>query len=222
MVDFDLGNGNFIDLRSIALNLDADESALLAQAKGMTVWHRNNRFCNNCGSPTTSTEAGYLRVCSNSECRHLHFPRTDPAVIVRVTKGNRILLGRQAWWAKGRYSNIAGFVEPGESLETAVAREVWEETGIRLESINYHSSQPWPFPKSLMLGFTATSTNCSIKQNDGELEDAKWFTREQIKQGLIDGTLSMPSAYSISFHLIEEWFDKGNGWNLSDLIESEE
>ena len=217
----DLGTGKLTDLRDIALNTDADESALLAQAKGMVDWHRHNQYCNQCGSPTSSTEAGYMRVCSNPDCQHLHFPRTDPAVIVRVTNGNRCLLGRQAWWAKGRYSNIAGFVEPGESLETAVAREVGEETGIRLEAINYHSSQPWPFPRSLMLGFTATSISCDIQRNDGELEDARWFTREQIKKGLLQGELSMPSAYSISFHLIEDWFNEGDCGILSDLVASE-
>lgn len=217
--DFDMGDGQFNNMRDIASNLGVDESALLAQAKGMMEWHRQNQYCNICGSPTNSTEAGYLRVCTNADCKHLHFPRTDPAVIVRVTKEERCLLGRQAWWAKGRYSNIAGFVEPGESLETAVAREVWEETGIRLKIINYHSSQPWPFPRSLMLGFTASAVNYEIKRNDGELEDARWFTREQLKEGLLDGTISMPSAYSISFNLIEDWFNEGDCGSLSDLID---
>ena len=150
--------------------------------------------------------------------QHLHFPRTDPAVIVRVTKGDQCLLGRQAWWDKGRYSNIAGFVEPGESLETAVAREVWEETGIRLKTIDYHSSQPWPFPRSLMMGFTASAISYDIHRNDGELEDARWFTRELINEGLLKGTLSMPSTYSISFHLIEDWFNEGDCGSLSDLV----
>jgi NAD+ diphosphatase len=218
--DIDLKKGQFCDLREIASGLTANESSLLAQAKGMTVWNRNNLFCSQCGHPTRITEAGYMRVCTNPDCQHLHFPRTDPAVIVRVTNGNLCLLGRQAWWAPGRYSNIAGFVEPGESLETAVAREVWEETGIRLHSINYHSSQPWPFPRSLMLGFTAIALNNEIQRHDSELEDARWFTREEIRDGLLAGRLSMPSTYSISFHLIEDWFIKGECGRLRELVKA--
>jgi NAD+ diphosphatase len=216
--DLAIKDGNISDLREIAAGLDAFESALLAQAQGMVVWHRQNQFCNRCGSPTLSTEAGYMRACTNPDCGQMHFPRTDPAVIVRVTHGQRCLLGRQARWAKGRYSNIAGFVEPGESLESAVAREVWEETGIRLDTINYHSSQPWPFPSSLMLGFTATAASWEINRHDSELEDARWFTREEIRESLLRGTLSMPSTYSISFHLIEDWFDAGDCGSLRDLI----
>ncbi len=216
--DFDISDGQFCDLRDVASSLDAHESALLAQAKGMIAWHRHNQFCSRCGNPTDSTEAGYMRVCTNPDCRQLHYPRTDPAVIVLVTCENSCLLGRQARWAKGRYSNIAGFVEPGESLETAVAREVWEETGIRLKTINYHSSQPWPFPSSLMIGFNATASSWEINRNDGELEDARCFTREEIRAGLLQGTLSMPSAYSISFHLIEDWFNTGDCGMLRDYL----
>ncbi|TFG71828.1 MAG: NAD(+) diphosphatase [Anaerolineales bacterium] len=213
---FDAKNNQLCDLRDIATDLNPDESALLAQAKGMVVWHRHNQFCSVCGTPTRSTEAGYTRICTNPACGQLHFPRTDPAVIVLVTEDNRCLLGRQARWAKGRYSNIAGFVEPGESLETAVAREVWEETGIRLEAIHYHSSQPWTFPSSLMLGFNATASSRTINRNDGELEDARWFTREELRTALSQGTVSMPSTYSISFHLIEDWFDAGDCGELRD------
>jgi NAD+ diphosphatase len=216
--EFKLNGGRFSDLREIALNLDPEEGAIIAQAKGMAVWHRQNNFCSMCGHPTNSTEAGYIRMCSNLDCKHLHFPRTDPAIIVRVTYDNKCLLGRQTWWPKGRYSNIAGFVEPGESLETAVVREVWEETGIRLDTVNYHSSQPWPFPRSLMLGFTAVASSVVIKRNDGELEDACWFTREQIFNGLVEGKISMPSAYSISFHLIEDWFNEGTFGKLNELV----
>jgi NAD+ diphosphatase len=159
-----------------------------------------------------------MRVCENPECGQLHFPRTDPAIIVRVTNDNQCLLGRQGRWPEGRYSNIAGFVEPGESLETAVAREVWEEAGIHLASITYHSSQPWPFPSSLMLGFTATADSGNIKRQDSELEDARWFTREEIHDGLLSGKLSMPSSYSISFHLIEDWFNAESHDQLADLV----
>ena len=220
--DLNPGIGKLCDLREIALDLDAKHGALLAQAKGMVIWHRYNQFCSRCGNPTTSTELGYTRECTNSDCGQLHFPRTDPAVIVLVTQEEHCLLGRQARWEKGRYSNIAGFVEPGESLETAVAREVWEETGIRLKTINYHSSQPWPFPSSLMLGFTATAKSEEIYRNDGELEDARWFTREELCKGLMEGSLSMPSTYSISFHLIEDWFNVGECGLLMDLVKAEE
>lgn len=220
--DLDFSHGQLCDLRDIALDMDATQGALLAQAKGMIIWHRYNQFCSRCGSPTHSSELGYTRICTNSNCGQLHFPRTDPAVIVLVTQKDHCLLGRQMRWAPGRYSNIAGFVEPGESLETAVAREVWEETGIQLQTINYHSSQPWPFPSSLMLGFNATAASWEITLNDSELEDARWFTRAEIHKQMLAGMLSMPSAYSISFHLIEDWFNNGDCGSLMDLVRAGE
>ena len=116
-----------------------------------------------------------MLVCTNTSCRHEQFPRLDPAIIVLVTDGTRVLLGRQAAWPPGRYSTIAGFVEPGESLEDAVAREVAEETGVRVDEVRYHSSQPWPFPSSLMLGFTARASTHEVRLEDEELEDARWF-----------------------------------------------
>lgn len=209
--------GQFQDLRSAAPSLDAEEGALAAQAKAMIHWHRQHRFCGRCGSPTEVDEGGYVRRCTNATCGQVHFPRVDPAIIVLVTSGEQCLLGRQARWPEGRYSNIAGFVEPGESLETAVAREVWEETGIRIQSVRYHSSQPWPFPQSLMVGFTAEAGSTEIKLNDGELEDAKWFTRDSIRTGLRSESLGLPSPYSISFHLIEDWFEAGRIGALRDL-----
>jgi len=207
--------GRFIDLRSAASLLDPDEGALAAQAKAMVHWHRQQRFCGRCGSPTQSEQGGYARRCSDPGCAQVHFPRVDPAIIVLVTHGTRCLLGRQATWPKGRYSNIAGFVEPGESLETAVAREVWEETGITIEGLHYHSSQPWPFPQSLMVGFVARASSTKIERHDGELEDARWFTREAIRDGLVKGELGLPSPTSISFHLIEDWFDEGTCGKLA-------
>src|SRR3954462_5911195 len=134
---------NIIDLKAVGGVLPEGHGSVAAQAIGLVGWHRKHKFCGVCGAPTKVGEAGYLRTCTS--CGTQHFPRTDPAVIMLVTHGDRALLGRQASWDAGRYSTLAGFVEPGESLEDAVAREVWEEAGVRLGEVRYHSSQPWPF-----------------------------------------------------------------------------
>jgi len=149
----------------------------------------------------TAAQGGHVMQCA--ACAHQQFPRLDPAVIVLVTDGERALLGRQPAWPPGRYSTVAGFVEPGESLEDAVAREVREETGVSVDEIVYHSSQPWPFPSSLMLGFTAHARGTDIDLSDDELEDARWFTRAQ----LAAGEIALPTTHSISFRLIEDWYD---------------
>ena len=158
-------------------------------------------------------------MCSNADCDARHFPRTDPAIIVLVSEpGNaRCLLGRQRSWVPGMYSCLAGFVEPGESLEHAVIREVDEETGIRLERVEYRSSQPWPFPSSLMLGFRAVAASEAIQRGDDELEDARWLTREQMVAGFRAGELRAPNPVSIAYRLIEEWFDEG-GTPLVDVL----
>jgi NAD+ diphosphatase len=210
--------GQFLDLRGAAKHLSHEEGALAAQAKAMVHWHRQHRFCGHCGSPMQSEAGGYQLRCTNPTCGQVHFPRVDPAIIVLVTAGERCLLGRQPRWPSGRYSNVAGFVEPGESLETAVAREVFEEAGIAIRSVEYHSSQPWPFPQALMVGFIAEAATLDIRRNDGELEDARWFSRDEIREGLVAGTLSLPSTYSISFHLIEDWYDLGDCGRLGNLI----
>ncbi len=142
------------------------------------------------------------------------FPRIDPAIIVLISDGERALLGRQASWPLGRYSTIAGFVEPGESLEDAVQREVFEETGIEVDRVEYHSSQPWPFPASLMLGFTAHAVTSEIHLHDQELEDARWFSRAD----LASGTPLVPPSVSISFRLIEHWFNAGGGRPLREIL----
>lgn len=214
-------NGAFVSLRTAVNWLNREQAALAVQAKALLHWHRMQRYCGLCGSPTHSVQGGYARQCTNATCAHLYFPRIDPAVIVLVTSGERCLLGRQARWPAGRYSNIAGFVEPGESLEGAAIREVYEETGIELGSLTYHSSQPWPFPQSLMIGFMATASTTDIDLQDGELEDARWFTRKAIMNGLYEHTLSLPAPYSISFRLIEDWFDDYSELpRLRALIES--
>jgi NAD+ diphosphatase len=179
----------------------------------MIGWRRRHRFCGSCGSTTRAGKGGHVLICTNAACRHEQFPRLDPAIIVLVSDGERALLGRQAAWPRGRYSTIAGFVEPGESLEDAVAREVLEETGVRVDLIEYHSSQPWPFPASLMLGFMAHAATQAVELRDEELEDARWFTRAD----LAAGTPLLPPTQSISFTLIEHWFNSGSERSLRDM-----
>jgi NAD+ diphosphatase len=203
----------FEDLRMVAAVLSAEDAGLLGYARGMVLWRARHRFCGTCGATTLAAKGGHVLVCTNPACRHEEFPRIDPAIIVLVSDGERALLGRQAAWPVGRYSTIAGFVEPGESLEDAVAREVFEETGIDVDQIEYHSSQPWPFPSSLMLGFTAHARTTQIQMRDDELEDAQWFTREE----LASGRPIVPPSVSISFRLLEWWFDAGGGKKLRDI-----
>jgi NAD+ diphosphatase len=210
--------GQFRDLRWIASKLDERDIALLAYAQAMTYWHCRHRYCGDCGSPTQSLDGGALRVCTNDQCGQQHFPRTDPAIIVLITFGERCLLVRKSWWPEGMYSNVSGFGEPGESLEDALVREVREETGLRVDDITYHSSQPWPFPSSLMLGFTAVASNDTIRIDEDELEDAAWFSREDMRSQLLGGSLRLPMPVSISFRLIEEWFDEGQSGQLRDIL----
>ena len=197
---------SFEDLRLTGGQLAADEAGLLAYARAMILWRRRHRYCGACGAPNHGASAGHVMACSNPQCAAEHFPRLDPAIIVLVTDGQRALLGRQASWPAGRYSTIAGFVEPGESLEDAVLREVLEETGVRVLDAGYHSSQPWPFPSSLMVGFTATASPDAVPRADEELEDARWFSRAEIA----DGFPGLPPPQSVSFRLIEDWYDSGS------------
>jgi len=181
------------------------QGALLAYARGMLTWHRRHRFCGSCGGATDSAEAGFLRVCRNPECQHHHFPRTDPAVIMLVVDGERCLLGRQARWPAGMYSTLAGFVEPGETLEEAVAREVKEESGVSVRRVRYHSSQPWPFPTSLMLGFYAEAASHDIAVNGDELEDARWFERGWLRENDGKNGFFLPRRDSIARRLVNDW-----------------
>lgn len=196
---------SYEDLRRTAGLLPDDEAGLLAYARAMVSWRQRSRHCGSCGSPTSLASAGHVARCVNEACDAEQFPRLDPAIIVLVTDGERALLGRQAAWPAGRYSTIAGFVEPGESLEDAVAREVLEETGVGVQDASYHSSQPWPFPSSLMIGFTATASPAAVAEPDEELEDVRWFTREDVASGFP----GLPFPQSISFRLIEDWYDAG-------------
>jgi len=199
--------GEFQDLRHLGTVLPPDEANLVAHARALVLWHASQVFCGTCGSAARPKAAGNSRICVNDNCRREIFPRVDPAIIVLVENGDTCLLGRQSTWPEGRYSTIAGFVEPGESLEDAVRREVYEETNIRVGKVSYHSSQPWPFPSSLMLGFTAEATSVDIVLNDGELEDARWFTRKELRSGFP----KLPFRISIARRLVNHWIEPADG-----------
>ena len=201
------GAGRFVELRQVGAAMSGRGGNLLAYARAMATWHRRHRFCGRCGAATESRNAGHLRVCTS--CGAEHFPRTDPAVIMLVHTeagdGGACLLGRQASWPPGMFSALAGFVEPGESLESAVAREVLEETGIAVDSVRYHSSQPWPFPTSIMLGFYATSPGGDVRVDADELEQAVWATRSELEYALRAREVRLPPPFSIARRLIDDW-----------------
>jgi NAD+ diphosphatase len=197
-----LEGAEFADLRLAAALLPHDEAGLVAYARAMISFRHRHRFCGSCGAPTAPRNNGRVMVCTRKGCETEFFPRVDPAVIVLVTDGDRALLGRQPGWTPGRYSTIAGFVEPGESLEDAVRREVLEETGIATGAMSYQSSQPWPFPRSLMLGFRAEALSTEIRLGDAELEDARWFHRDELRGGSM-----LPFPQSIAYRLVQEWLN---------------
>jgi NAD+ diphosphatase len=200
--------GEFADLRRHGPLLERQVGAILAYARGILHWHSRHRFCGVCGFETRSAQAGHVRICANPGCMAQHFPRTDPAVIMLVIDGERCLLGRQAVWMPGMHSTLAGFVEPGESFEEAVAREVFEETGIRVGQVRYHSSQPWPFPASIMIGFHAQAETTRIDVDRSELEDAQWFERRRLLESPEDETFRLPRRDSIARRLIESWLGR--------------
>ncbi|MDX1395155.1 MAG: NAD(+) diphosphatase [Gemmatimonadota bacterium] len=196
--------GAFHDLHRIGATLGRHEGSLLAYARALTTWSSRHRFCGKCGHATLPGEGGHVRVCSNEACGDQHFPRTDPAIIVLVADEDRCLLGRKDIWPAGVYSTLAGFVEPGESLSEAVRREVREESGIEVGEVRYRSSQPWPFPSSIMLGFHAIRTGGELRVDGVELEDARWFGRDEFERRSESG-LRLPSKVSIARRLIEDW-----------------
>lgn len=207
----------FFDLRQATAMLSPHAASLLGYALAMDYWHRTHRYCGRCGHETASGTAGHMRSCTNAECGRRHFPRTDPAVIVLVHDENACLLGRKREWIDRRYSTIAGFVEPGETPEQAVYREVFEETGTEVEHVRYYASQPWPFPGSLMLGYFARAEPGTVSLHDNELQDARWFTRDEMTEWIPSGKLKLPSRISIAYRLVQKWFDHAGHASLDAI-----
>jgi len=206
------GRGAFRDLRAVGPIMDRGDSAILAYARGLAHWHARHGFCGVCGAETVSEKGGHQRRCTSTDCNAVHFPRTDPAVIMLLHDGaDRCVLGRQAFWPPGMHSTLAGFVEPGESLEEAVAREVREEVGlsVAVEDVSYHSSQPWPFPSSIMLGFHARADFAPLDLGPDELESARWYSRDDLKNSPENESFKLPRRDSIARRLIEDWLEEG-------------
>ena len=198
-----------LNLRAACRALDEAGMSLLFYAQGLLNWHRNHSFCSTCGSATRVQQAGHARACVNPDCAIDYYPKLDPAVIFSIVNNNgpepRLLLARKKDWDAHRYSVIAGFVESGETLEDAVRREAYEETGLVVEQVRYIASQPWPFPDALMLGFSCQTRQEDITLVDQELETARWFTHTQIQQMTRAGTFKMPFEFSIAWHLVNRW-----------------
>lgn len=205
-----------LDLRRAGLELPAFDAGLFAYARGLLHWQSRSRWCGSCGNALLLEWAGHRTRCSNPACGLESYPRTDPAIIVIVSWRDACLLGRQASWPAGRFSTLAGFVEPGESLEDAVSREVFEEAGVRVVDCDYHSSQPWPFPSSLMLAFTARAEDPTIRVGE-EIDEARWFEVDDFVRGVETGELKLSPRLSVSYRLIEHWLRMAGGLELSEL-----
>lgn len=203
------GQAKFIDARSIAADLPIAESGLLAQARSLLAWHAAHRFCPACGAPTRPARGGAQRDCPSCEAHH--YPRNDPVVIMLVTRGDSCLLGRQHRFVTDFWSCLAGFVEPGETLEAAVRREVHEEAGVTVGAVRYVGSQPWPFPASLMLGCHAEATSTDVRIDARELADARWFPRDEVAAMLANCAAEqgprLPRSYAIAHHLVRHWLE---------------
>lgn len=209
-------DANFVDLRRASVYMDAKHAGVLAYAKALHYWQYRQSFCGVCGAPTVLQSSGHKLACSNEECAREFFPRIDPAIIVLVTHEDACLLGRNVSWPQRRFSTLAGFVEPGESLEDAVVREVEEEAGVELARIEYVSSQPWPFPASAMCGFfaEAVSRDCAISD---ELEELRWLTVDELVEAVNRYEVLLSPPVSIAFRLLAEWFEKNGGGDLEAL-----
>jgi NAD+ diphosphatase len=199
----------FADLRQVGQIMAPEEGNLLAYARGINYWHQRHRHCGVCGTPTRSEAAGHQRRCTDKDCNAVHFPRTDSACIVLVHHEDNIILARAGRFPPRMQSVLAGFLEPGESLEDCVAREVFEEVGVNLTDIAYQHSQPWPFPSSLMVGFRARALNTDLHPDPIELDSADWFSRDELKAITPDSNLQLPRADSIARHLIDDWLAEG-------------
>ena len=211
--EFSFEPATFAGLPELAAATSAAEAGLAAFAKAILSWQYAHRHCGKCGAMNSRGEAGFVMTCADDDCGHRSFPRLDPAIIVLVIDGDRALVGRQPVWPEKSFSTIAGFVEPGESLEEAVRREVREETNIRVGSVKYIASQPWPFPAALMIGFHAIAQSTEIALNDDELAEARWITREQIRSQEV----LLPPKISVAYYLMQTWFDDYDGPALSEL-----
>jgi NAD+ diphosphatase len=205
------------DVLTVLADQEPGQAPLLMHAVGLAEWHHATRFCPRCGGALVSRAAGHELRCS--QCGRAQFPRTDPAVIMAITHGEgedeAILLGRNRARPAGRWSTLAGFCEPGETLEDAVRREVAEEVGVRVGEVSYFGSQPWPLPASLMLGFTGRATSTEIDVDGAEIEEARWWTRADFEAAVRSGDIAVPKGVSISSSLIESWFGRpleGPGW----------
>ncbi len=196
----------WVGLRDVAAGLDDRDAGIFVEAVAIANWHATHTHCPRCGTPTEPVCSGWVRRCPQDGSEH--FPRTDPAVIVTVTdRSGRVLLGNNAAWAPGRFSTLAGFVEPGEAPETAVVREIFEESALVVHSPQYLGSQPWPFPQSLMLGYTAVTDHPELARADqDEMREVRWFTREELCRSVESGQVTVPGAASISRALIEHWY----------------
>ena len=200
--------GRFDDLRALAPRLSRGDLAILGCAKSIFEWHAKHKFCAVCGQPSAIVEAGWKRACL--ACKAEHFPRFDPVVIMVPTFAERCLLGRQKAWPRGMHSALAGFIEPGETIEEAVARETLEEAGLRVREVRLHSTQPWPFPHSLMIGALATVENEDIAIDGHELETARWFTRDEARQliGAKHPDAFAPPPFAIAHQILKSWTEE--------------
>lgn len=205
-----VSDGKFIDVRSVAMGgiVPPLSASILAQAKSLTGWHKSHRYCSVCGQPSKPTDAGLSRRCAS--CKASHFPRTDPVVIMLIVRGDECLLGRSPHYPEGQYSTLAGFIDQGETIEEAVRREIKEETNIDVGAVSYHSSQPWPFPSSLMIGCHGEALSYEIDIDEYEIEGARWFSRDETRM-MLERThpdnIFVPVNFAIAHHLIKHFVE---------------